>query len=162
MTLAESNPAHASSHVRIRPLAFKTAAPPLHFAASHRPPSAPSGWGFIASKEVKVDQSLCPLGTGRMCKLVSEEPFRDSIRPMRASKVLTETMHEARKGGVFRTLKSKGSLSVRRYYKRKQSPRQAASHDEFGHASFPIIEANEGDDFFNLDQSFDESDPDIW
>ena len=68
MTLAESNPAHASSHVRIRPLAFKTAAPPLHFAASHRPPSAPSGWGLLASKEVKVDQSLCPLGTGHMCK----------------------------------------------------------------------------------------------
>ena len=53
---------------------------------------------------------------------ISEEPYPDSIKPMRASKNLKASMHEARKGGIFRTLKPKGSLMVRKWYTRENTP----------------------------------------
>ena len=47
---------------------------------------------------------------------------------MRASKNLKASMHEARKGGIFRTLQPKGSLMVRKWYTRENTP-------EFGGAT---------------------------
>ena len=73
-------------------------------------------WGLLSSKEIKVDPDICTFGSGRALTSLSDEPYRDAVRPMRISKVLKDSVNTARKGGVFRTVAPKGSLTVRNHY----------------------------------------------
>ena len=77
-------------------------------------------WECVPVREVKPDPSICPLGAGRKT-VNSAEPFRDSLRPMTASKMFTREQQQARKGGVFRAVMPRGSLMVRRHFQRRQS-----------------------------------------
>ena len=77
-------------------------------------------WECVPVREVKPDPSICTLGAGRKT-VNSAEPFRDSLRPMTASKMFTREQQQARKGGVFRAVMPRGSLMVRRHFQRRQS-----------------------------------------
>ena len=111
------------------------------------------------AKEITVDPSIRPLGSGRPLNLASEEPYRDTLRPMHNAKLLMESMQIARRGGVFRTLPSKGSLMVRNFYRRKPVPGELleTSDDDAQRDQSPVIDQQEHA-FLQLD----ETDANLW
>jgi hypothetical protein len=112
------------------------------------------------AREITVDPSICPLGSGnRPLSLASAEPYRDTLRPMHNAKVLMESMQVARRGGVFRTLPSKGSLMVRNFYRRKHAPGELleAIDDDAQRDQSPFIDQQEHA-FLQLD----ETDANLW
>ena len=125
----------------------------LSFSAC-RTTSRPSG----RVREITADSSLYPLGSGRR----SEEPYRDTLRPMRNAKALMESMQAARRGGVFRTMPSKGSLMVRNHYRHKPASgeMQEAVNDSAhnGALSLPADNIDQEHPFVLLD----ETDANLW
>jgi len=111
------------------------------------------------AREITVDPSICPLGSVRPLSLASEEPYRDTLRPMHNAKVLMESMQVARRGGVFRTLPSKGSLMVRNFYRRKPAPGKLLEtiDDDSQRDQSPFIDQQEHA-FLELD----ENDANLW
>ncbi len=75
-------------------------------------------WEARPVKEISATHMAFPCGPGRASVVQSEEPYHDAIRPMCASKRLQDAVQSARHGGVFRTFKAKGSLTVRNHYLR--------------------------------------------
>jgi hypothetical protein len=78
---------------------------------------------------------------------------------MHNAKVLMESMQVARRGGVFRTLPSKGSLMVRNFYRRKHAPGELleAIDDDAQRDQSPFIDQQEHA-FLQLD----ETDANLW
>jgi len=116
-----------------RPSSSSVEAPQVQTGHSHGNLSARrsgSRWESRPVKEIKATHMVFPLGAGRSSDLQSEEPYYDAIRPMSASKRLQDAVQSARHGGVFRTFKAKGSLTVRNHYRRPSANFAGAGEQE--------------------------------